>query len=188
MIVDEPCLVLNSAWQPIRFMPIGICITTMLREMACAIHPETFEPLKFEAWMDRAPDTQRMIPTAGRPVPAPDVIVLTEYGKVPPMKVGFNRQNLFRRDQHTCQYCGVQLPGHKLQVEHVFPRSRGGPTTWENTVAACDGCNSRKADRTPTEAGMTLMKRPHPPRWEPGLHIPQTEVRPLWNQFLKQGA
>ena len=188
MIVDEPCLVLNSAWKPIKFLPIGTCISTMLRGMGCAIHPETFEPMNFETWMERAPEGQRMIRTSGRPVPAPDVIVLTRYKKVPPLKVGFNRQNLFRRDENNCQYCGVNLPGAKLQVEHVFPRSRGGPTTWTNTVAACSRCNGEKRDRTPKEAGMTLIRKPLPPSWTPGLKVPQGDTRPLWNQFLKQGV
>lgn len=184
MIVDQPCLVLNSAWQPIGFQPIGVCIATLLREMGCVIHPETYEPLTFEEWVERAPSDQRMIKTSGQPVPAPDVIVLTEYGKRPPMKIGFNRQNLFKRDAYSCQYCGVSLPGSELQVEHVFPRSRGGPTTWENTVAACDACNSRKADRLPNEAGMKLRKQPKAPTWTPAVRVPKGAMRPVWRQFL----
>ena len=187
-LVDQPCLILNSAWQPTTFLPIGTVISALLRDQACVIHPETFEPLTFEQWLERAPEGQRMIPTSGRPVPAPDVVVLKKYGKKPPRKVGFNRTSLFRRDEHTCQYCGVRLPAVKLQVEHVIPRSRKGPTTWENTVAACNACNSHKADRTPAEAGMKLKKRPTVPSWTPGIQIPQGTVRPLWAQFLKQGA
>jgi 5-methylcytosine-specific restriction endonuclease McrA len=181
-------LVLNSAWQPIGFQPIGVCIATLLRRMGCVIHPETYEPLTFGEWMKRAPADSRFIKTSNRPVPAPDVIVLTEYGKRPPMKIGFNRQNLFKRDVFSCQYCGVNLPGSELQVEHVMPRSRGGPTTWENTVAACDSCNSRKADRLPSEAGMTLRKKPQKPSWKPGIKLPNVAPRPIWGQFLKQGA
>jgi hypothetical protein len=188
VLVNEPCLVLNSAWQPIRFLPIGTVISTLLRDMACVIHPETFEPLTFEQWMERHPADSRMIKTSGRPVPAPDVVVLKKFGKMPPMKIGFNRQNLFRRDEHACQYCGVNLPGSKLQVEHVLPRSRGGPTTWLNTVAACGPCNARKADKTPPEAGMSLKKKPARPSWTPGIKIPQGEVRPLWAQFFKKLA
>jgi len=188
VIVNEPCLVLNRAWQPIKFLPIGVCIATLLRDMACVIHPETYEPLSFEEWMTRAPEDSRFIKTSNRPVPAPDVIVLKKYGAQPPMKIGFNRQNLFKRDEHSCQYCGVDLPGSELQIEHIMPRSRGGPTTWENTVAACGDCNSRKADKTPREAGMKLRSKPAAPRWKPGLRIPQGEVRPLWRKLLKQGV
>ena len=152
------------------------------------VHPETFEPLSFEAWMERAPEDSRLIKTSNRPVPAPDVVVLKQYGARPPMKVGFNRQNLFKRDDHECQYCGVGLPGSKLQIEHVLPRSRGGPTNWENCVAACDDCNSRKADKTPRQTGMGLRKKPAVPSWKPGLRIPRGAVRTAWQPFLRQGA
>jgi len=188
MIVDEPCLVLNSNWQPTTFLPIGTVIATLLRDMACVIHPETFEPLTFEEWMERAPKGSRLIKTSGTPVPAPDVVVLKQYGARPPMKVGFNRVNLFKRDEHECQYCGVGLPPSKLQIEHVQPRSKGGPTTWENCVAACDACNSRKADKTPSQAGMKLRKKPTVPSWKPGLRIPRGTERAAWLPFLRQGA
>ena len=62
------------------------------------------------------------------------------------------------RDQ-MCAYCG----GHAETVDHIVPRSRGGALTWENAVAACLRCNHRKADRTPDEAGMTLLLTPHRP-------------------------
>lgn len=182
-IVDQPCLVLNSAWQATTFLPIGTVIATLLRDMACVIHPETYEPLTFKEWLVRAPMDSRFIKTSGRPVPAPEIIVLKKYGQRPPQKVGFNRQNLFRRDEHSCQYCGVELPGSKLQIEHVTPRSKGGPTTWENCVAACDDCNSRKADRTPRQAGMKLRKKPSVPRWKPGLRVPRGARRPVWARF-----
>jgi len=188
VIIDEPALVLNSNWEATTFLPIGTCIATLMRDMACVIHPETFEPLTFEEWLERAPENSRLIKTSGKPVPAPDVIVLKKYGARPPMKVGFNRQNLFKRDEHSCQYCGAELPGSKLQIEHVLPRSKGGPTTWTNCVAACDSCNSRKADMTPKQAGMKLRKKPAAPRWKPGLRVPRGAVRPIWAQFVRQGA
>lgn len=188
MIVHEPCLVLNSSWQAATFLPIGTAIEFLLRDRAAVIHPETFEPLSFEEWMERAPTDSRFIKTSGTPVPAPDVVVLKKYGKMPPQKVGFNRSNLFKRDEHSCQYCGVGLPPSKLQIEHIMPRSRGGPTSWENTVAACNDCNSRKADKTPVEAGMRLRKQPTTPSWKPGIRIPQGEEREAWAPFLRQGA
>jgi 5-methylcytosine-specific restriction endonuclease McrA len=188
VIIDEPCLVLNSHWEPITFTTIRTAIEDLTRDMACVIHPVTFEPLSIAEWIERAPKDSRFIKTSGRPVPAPEVIVLKHYGARPPAKVGFNRQNLFKRDEHSCQYCGVELPGSKLQVEHVLPRSKGGPTTWTNCVAACDSCNSRKANQTPRQAGMKLRKKPAAPRWKPGLRIPRGAARPIWGQFVRQGA
>jgi 5-methylcytosine-specific restriction endonuclease McrA len=48
-------------------------------------------------------------------------------------------------------------------VDHVVPRAQGGQDTWLNTVAACAEDNHRKADRTPAEAGMALLREPFEP-------------------------
>ena len=50
-----------------------------------------------------------------------------------------------------------------------MPKSRGGPTTWENIVCCCLDCNVRKGGRTPYEAGMKLMKAPDKPARNPLL-------------------
>lgn len=42
-------------------------------------------------------------------------------------------------------------------VDHIIPKSKGGPNTWTNLIAACKWCNNKKADRTPKEAGMKLL-------------------------------
>ncbi len=43
-------------------------------------------------------------------------------------------------------------------IDHVLPRSRGGTDDPENLVTACRPCNTRKANRTPEEAGMTVRE------------------------------
>ena len=48
-------------------------------------------------------------------------------------------------------------------MDHVVPRSQGGQDTWLNTVASCAQDNHRKANRTPEEAGMPLLRRPFEP-------------------------
>lgn len=58
---------------------------------------------------------------------------------------------------------GPARPGVPRAIDHVFPQSRGGGNTWENLAACCKGCNQRKADRTPTEAGMRLRWHPYKP-------------------------
>ena len=44
------------------------------------------------------------------------------------------------------------------------PPQQGGQHTWENVVAACRRCNTRKEDRLPHEAGMVLRSTPVAPR------------------------
>jgi 5-methylcytosine-specific restriction endonuclease McrA len=70
---------------------------------------------------------------------------------------------LFRRDRHTCAYCGEVFGDRDLQCEHIQPESRGGAWSWMNLVTACAHCNGRKADRTPEEAGMPLLYLPYVP-------------------------
>ena len=64
---------------------------------------------------------------------------------------------ILERDGRRCAYCGSRAS----TVDHVLPRCRGGLDTFDNLVAACSPCNSRKADRTPAEARMTLLWAPH---------------------------
>jgi len=183
LLVDDPCLVLNRSWQVVGFLPIGTCIATVMRDMASIMCPTSYFLMDLDEWIDRA-ETDRFIKTASTPIPAPEVIVLKKYGERPPRKVSFNRPNLYRRDEHTCQYCGEELPPKNLTIDHVLPRSKGGPTTWENTVAACRSCNQRKADKTTDEARMKPRKKPAAPRWTPGVRIPRGEVRASWEPFL----
>ena len=48
----------------------------------------------------------------------------------------------------------------ELTLDHIVPKSRGGPKTWDNIVTSCHKCNTKKAARTPKEAGMKLLKEP----------------------------
>lgn len=70
---------------------------------------------------------------------------------------------LFRRDHHMCAYCGRVFEDSALEVEHVKPASKGGPTSWTNLVTACRPCNNFKSDRTPEQAGMELLYVPYEP-------------------------
>lgn len=93
--------------------------------------------------------------------------------------IKFSRSNMAARDNYSCQYCLKRLPLGQLTYDHVFPRSRGGETTWSNVVMACRSCNSRKDNKTPQEAGMILHSVPRRPASLPleplrlrGLSIP----------------
>ena len=81
--------------------------------------------------------------------------------------IKFSRVNVFTRDGFCCQYCGTHKPARELNYDHVIPRAQGGQTVWENIVTACYPCNSKKAGRTPGQAGMMLRKRPTKPRTLP---------------------
>jgi 5-methylcytosine-specific restriction endonuclease McrA len=78
--------------------------------------------------------------------------------------VAFNRQNIFIRDNWTCQYCGDIKNPKDLTWDHVIPKAQGGVASWENIATACFPCNQNKANRTPTQAGLTLIQMPYKPK------------------------
>jgi 5-methylcytosine-specific restriction endonuclease McrA len=94
----------------------------------------------------------------------PEVIRLTQYDKLPKSDVVFTKRNLMEHYGHKCCYCGHKFKPKDLNFDHVIPRSKGGQTNWLNIVTSCFPCNSRKADKTPKEAGMRLLVQPSKPK------------------------
>ncbi|MBX9693076.1 MAG: HNH endonuclease [Cyanobacteria bacterium] len=92
----------------------------------------------------------------------PLVVRLRNQVHVPYSPLTPNRSNILARDRYACQYCGKKH--WDLTLDHIQPSSRGGKSTWENLVAACHRCNSKKGDKTPVEAGMRLLSKPLRPR------------------------
>lgn len=115
----------------------------------------------------------------------PRVIQLTEFDRMPRSTIRLTRRNVFLRDGHTCQYCGKRATPRDLNLDHVNPRSLGGPMSWENVVCSCRVCNLRKGGRTPLEANMRLLRKPVRPRWSPILAMAFSPGRPKeWEPFL----
>jgi hypothetical protein len=54
-----------------------------------------------------------------------------------------------------CWYCENIIPSRHTTVDHVLPRARGGTNEWGNIVAACQKCNTKKANK-PTHKKKTL--------------------------------
>ena len=102
-------------------------------------------------------------------------------------KVPYSKRNVFIRDGFTCCYCSCK-PG-KLTIEHVVPKDQGGKSTWENTVAACQPCNNKKENRTPSEARMYLKKQPHAPTINEFLQTKMTKmgIGEILNEFFATG-
>jgi 5-methylcytosine-specific restriction endonuclease McrA len=118
-------------------------------------------------------------------LPRPSVILLARYVRIPHRRViSVTRRGILRRDGFRCAYCGAPA----TTVDHVLPRSRGGPDTWENLVACCVRCNNAKGDRTPEEKGWTLRTRPSAPVG-PTWVVRGAEPRdPSWKEFLGEEA
>lgn len=160
-------LILNASYEPLHICSVKRAIVLLMQEVA-----------------ERVLNDARVLRTPSQVVPVPSIIRLRRYVRRPHrQRLAFNRKNVFRRDDHTCQYCGRR--SHDLTLDHVMPRSRGGPTSWENVVACCRSCNASKRDRTPSEAEMLLRRHPGAPSWlfstSPGL---LADINPAWLPYL----
>jgi len=112
-------------------------------------------------------------------VPAPSVVRLRYFVKIPyRAHAALTRRAVFARDGWVCQYCGRTAEN----VDHVIPRSLGGTHTWDNVVAACRRCNSRKENRLPNDAGLRLARKPFVP--SDGFRLSLGRPEPEWEPYL----
>jgi 5-methylcytosine-specific restriction endonuclease McrA len=120
-----------------------------------------------------------------RTFPMPSIIRLNRYVNRPFRHGGvvLNRHNIFKRDSNKCQYCHSTKD---LTLDHVYPKSRGGKTSWDNLVTACKHCNARKGDFTPEEAGMILIQKPFKPSFVMLLRDFNDRVNEDWLMYLGQ--
>lgn len=110
----------------------------------------------------------------------PLVIRLLKYIKHRISTIKVNRNRIYKRDGYECVYCGSKK---KLTIDHVFPRSRGGDNSWKNLVTCCHTCNLFKANRTPQEAGMTMIKQPYVPTIF--SDVVNSNLEHVWEEFKK---
>lgn len=116
--------------------------------------------------------------------PFPSVIRIKRYAHVPYKGVILTRHNVFKRDNHTCQYCG---DNRNLTLDHLIPRSKGGQSSWTNLVTACKNCNTKKGDYTPEQAGLILRVRPSKPSYLMFLRT-NMGLREDWIPYLERKA
>ena len=131
----------------------------------------------------------REVRTVARSFRAPAVVRLLAIVRPGPQVVRFSRKNVYLRDNHRCQYCGVQFHDHELTLDHVVPRVCGGKTTWTNVVTACATCNRRKGGRTPEQAGLPLRSKPLRPKWSPltlTQRLPGQDLPEPWRAWIAQ--
>jgi 5-methylcytosine-specific restriction endonuclease McrA len=164
-------LLLNVTYEPLTTVGLRRAVCLVLGDKAEIVHHDPGGKLLHSARVD---------------VTTPSVIRLRRYVRIPQRnRVPLTRAALMRRDNYKCAYCGR----HGETIDHVLPRSRGGQHSWENTVAACQMCNHRKADRLLSELGWTLPVAPAVPK---GAHWrligAQYDGDPQWEAYLGSTA
>lgn len=101
--------------------------------------------------------------------------------------IALSNETLFYRDHGFCAYCERELTLTEMEREHVIPRSKGGPNTWENVVASCRSCNSLKGNSMPI-GEWTPRVRPYKPTYWDLLRarkkFPISIDDPSWIDFI----
>lgn len=180
--LDSSVLMINRVWQPISVTTARHAFSLFAKGAARAVLPD-YTMCDWEEWCDiPAQPSDDTVCTPRQYIKVPRVIALTRYDRLPRKEMRFSRYGIYNRDGGKCQYCGRKFALSALSLDHVIPLSKGGLSSWDNVVSACVPCNTRKSDRTPTQAGMKLISQPKRPR----AGIVGRELHFEWKSFLDQ--
>jgi 5-methylcytosine-specific restriction endonuclease McrA len=191
--MDTRTLILNQFYRPHEIVDWKVAVTRMFSGKLEVLvqYDEVIAHLDRQT-LKTFPDLQKSLrqvigsEAESFDIKVPAVVVLRR--NIGRMKTGvkFGKKNVCLRDEFICQYCGHKFPMSQLNQDHVMPKSRGGKTVWTNIVISCISCNSKKANRTPEEAGMRLLSTPVKPKvlpmGEPFIDI--HNAPPEWEPYL----
>jgi len=172
--VSLKALVLNASYEPLRIISWQKAMLMWFSEKV--------DVLEYHGAMARSASSSFKLPS---------VLKLKSYVRPKRLDgVRFCRENIYIRDNYTCQYCAVKFTYKELTLDHVLPASQGGPKTWTNVVTACRCCNQTKANRTPEKARMPLLRPPRAPQWLPVVEFniggERGEKSPTtWKDYLR---
>jgi 5-methylcytosine-specific restriction endonuclease McrA len=156
-------LILNNSYEPLQVLSMRKAVKLLAKNRADLIKSKE----------------GRTISSRYQSIPMPSVIRLNQYVKYARKPVPYSKKNVLIRDQHTCQYCGIK---NASTIDHIIPQSKGGQNTWENTVACCVKCNTKKADVSLAKSGFTLNRQPRRP--SQFVLLKYLSKYPEWNEFL----
>ena len=161
---DGSALVLNATYEP-------LCVVSSRRAAVLVLTAKAVAVAEGDAILH----SERTV------LIVPAVVRLSRYVRVPYRPtVPLTRKAVFARDGGRCVYCGATA----TSLDHVVPKSRGGPHTWENVVSACGRCNHVKADRAIADLGWRLHARPSAPLGAAWRVIGARRVDPRWAPYL----
>ncbi|MEA5523386.1 HNH endonuclease [Limnoraphis robusta] len=158
-------LVLNQDYQPLSICSLRKSILLLFLNKAELLHKHK----------------EKKLYTVSEAYDWPTVIRLLDYVRLPKMNIVVTRKNVIKRDGFRCQYCGKK---ESLTIDHVIPKSRGGSDEWDNLTTCCATCNVKKGSRTPKEANMPLLSKPHKPHHLMYLRAQVTDVLDDWKPYL----
>jgi 5-methylcytosine-specific restriction endonuclease McrA len=137
-------MVLNASYEPLTIVSAQRAVTLVLNGKAVIVE-----------------SSDKVYRSAHHTISVPYVVKLTYYvhRNIGVKPAAFSKATVLVRDGRKCAYCAK--PANT--VDHILPRKLGGKDSYENCVAACGRCNTKKADMLLKDAGFTLRVKPYAP-------------------------
>jgi 5-methylcytosine-specific restriction endonuclease McrA len=183
-------LVLNRNWQPINIRTPKEAFEMLCAGASTAMDidgPDNMRPVSWDEWITLPVREQdKFVQTAKSKVRIPVVIIAVNYARVPKRRPKLCPASVRQRDGNRCQYTGKILRPEEGSLDHVLPRSRGGRSDWTNLVWSDKAINAKKANRTPAESGLRLLRQPRKPLEMPASAMIKNNLGvPEWEYFIK---
>jgi 5-methylcytosine-specific restriction endonuclease McrA len=168
--MNQEVLVLNSDYEPLNVCNLRRAVVLVFLGKAEVLHAsDAFEPIRLGAGE----------------LPIPSVVKLRYHVRRPLPDLKLSRRSIFARDNFTCQYCGAQ--SRDLTIDHIVPKRHGGSMAWENLVACCRRCNTKKGDKMLAHTGMKLLRQPRRPQYVPYISLTKYvsgTKNDVWRSYL----
>lgn len=184
-------LALNRAWLPVDIITHKDCFRLLCKGHAKALETVhgSYMMHSMESWIDmHMHQNYEKVNTVSMEIPVPEIIILTEYDKIPDRFVKFSKGNLLIRDDYECVYCGCSLNLDTATIDHIIPQCKGGQTSWENCAIACKECNNEKDHADPVGKFKPKKIAKEPSHFSP-LYQMKRKIRDMkypesWKKFL----
>jgi 5-methylcytosine-specific restriction endonuclease McrA len=183
-LLKQKVLVVNRLWQAIDETDVQTAMCDIVRGVATGIDTGS-APQRAVTWEEWSAlpirEGDRFLRTIHGPIRVPTVICKSNYAEMPKRAPKFDRRGVGERDGYTCQVSGKHCPDGT--VDHVVPRSKKGKHAWENVVWMDKKLNHRKGDKSLTEVGLKLQRKPFRPKAVPAC----VRIQPRhedWKPFL----
>jgi 5-methylcytosine-specific restriction endonuclease McrA len=205
-VINQPVLSLNANWQVVGTKTVKDAFIAMLggdgnkNPAAIAIdmdfvadengdidwdNPISTNPVPWDVWKTLpVREYDLSIHTCNMTIRVPRVIIQPNYAKMPMVQPRPTKESIRKRDSGVCQYSGKPISWKEGNIDHIIPRARGGKNTFDNMVWCHKDINSLKADKTPQEAGLRLIRKPLSPKGLPISSTINVARHPSWVCFM----
>lgn len=205
-VINQPVLCLNAAWQVIDTKTVKDAFIAMCGgdggknppalalDLDYAVGPDgtidwnnpvTSNPVSWEVWKTLPiREFDLVVHTHNAAIRAPRIVIQPNFGKMPVVTPRPPKEAIRKRDGGVCQYTGKPLSWKEGNIDHVVTRAQGGKNTFENMVWCHKDINSQKADKTPQQAGLRLIRKPTAPKSIPRSSTITVAHHPSWVYFM----